>query len=245
MPAKVLHTYLQHNNHNISIMKLIEHFFNLLAPRECVICGKEGKILCSWCLPDAFTPLPSRCYKCLKLTNSSITCEKCRTNSRLNHVWVVTGYENTAKKLVRHLKYGHYRDVAGIMAVCMDNIMPVLPKDVIVVPVPAVNNHIRVRGFDQSRLIAKELSKVRKLLYVDTLARHGKIQQVGSGYARRHSQLEDAIRVRKLKTIKGAKILLVDDVITTGSTLEVCAKHLKEAGALSVSAVCFAQTVKK
>lgn len=245
MPAKVLHTYLQHNNHNISIMKLLEHFFNLLAPRDCLVCGKEGKILCSWCLPDAFSPLPSRCYKCLRLKTNSSTCEKCKSASKLTHAWVFSEYVGMAKKLVRHLKYDHYRDVAGIMAICMDSILPVLPKDVIVVPVPAVNNHIRVRGFDQSRLIAKELSKKRSLLYLDVLARHGKAQQVGSKYNQRHSQLENMIRVKEYKNIKGAKILLVDDVITTGSTLEVCAKHLKEAGALSVSAVCFAQAVKK
>lgn len=245
MPATVLHTYLQHNNHNISIMKIFEHFFNLLAPRDCMVCGKEGRILCSWCLPDAFTDLPPRCYKCLRLEPNSSTCEKCKSNSKLTHAWVCTEYVAMAKKLVRHLKYDHFRDAASTIATCMDNILPALPRDVIVVPVPAVNNHIRVRSFDQSRLIAKELSKKRKLLYLDVLARHGKVQQVGSKYNQRHSQLEDAIRVKNYKTIKGAKILLVDDVITTGSTLEVCAKHLKEAGALSVSAVCFAQAVKK
>ena len=149
------------------------------------------------------------------------------------------------KKLVRHLKYDQYRDVASVIAKTMDEIMPPLPKDAILVPVPAVNSHVRVRGFDQSVLIAKKLSHIRKLSYVEAISRTGKMHQVGATAQQRHEQLREALRVRRPKLIKDAKILLVDDVLTTGASLELCAAALRSAGAKSVSAVVFAQAVRQ
>jgi ComF family protein len=156
-------------------------------------------------------------------------------------VWVCSTYNNTAKKLVHLLKFNFTRSAAALMAAEMSKIMPRLPAHTIIVHVSAVSSHIRQRGFDQSALIARELSYLLSLPHMHVLGRLGQKRQVGASRSTREEQLKDAFRPLSLPTIQGAHVLLVDDVLTTGSTLEEAARTLREAGATSVSAVVFAQ----
>lgn len=185
-------------------------------------------------------PLPSRCYLCHKITRQHAVCNVCRHKSSLSHVWVATAYEGLGKELVYKLKFGRARSVADPVGRIMSNQLPRLDKSVIVTHVPTANQRVRVRGYDQARLIAKAVADQKGWLYVPLLVRLGSKRQVGASKTERESQLRDAFAPRNKKLIKNAHVLLIDDVVTTGATIEFAGRALKDAGAKTVDVAVFA-----
>ncbi len=111
----------------------------------------------------------------------------------------------------------------------------------IVVPVPASSQRSRQRGYNQAILLGKCMSRKRDVLYVETLGRFGHSRQVGASRKERLTQLKGNIYVRTPSFVRGQRILLVDDVVTTDTTLHECGKVLKESGARSVAAAVVAK----
>jgi ComF family protein len=114
-----------------------------------------------------------------------------------------------------------------------------IATDCVIVHVPTTAKRTRQRGYDQAKLIAGELSRITGLPRFDCLARSGKARQVGASRAERLKQLQAAFRLKK--PVAGKHIVLIDDVVTTGATLEAAAKVLHVNGASSVHAIVFAQ----
>lgn len=230
-------TYLQHNKHNMSI---IDGLLAVLAPYECLGCQTEGTLLCLDCsgLLEAST---HHCYKCLTPSAGSLTCTVCRTDGGLHRVTSVTAYDGIAKELVAKLKFSGARAVARPMASCLAESLGTRGRDYLIVPVPTATARARARGFDQAKLLARELSWQTGLPYADCLARSGRSRQLGTSRQQRFSQLDGVFRVTASARVKDADILLVDDVLTTGATLEAAAETLKGQGAGRISAAVFAR----
>ncbi|MEK7472381.1 MAG: phosphoribosyltransferase family protein [Patescibacteria group bacterium] len=169
-----------------------------------------------------------------------MTCQKCRQTSPLRHVWVVTKYKGLAKDLIGELKFDSRRDAAEPIAELCLSILPLL-DNYIVTHLPTSSSHIRQRGFDQAKLIARLLARGR-YRYTPLLRRTKKIHQIGASKAIRKKHLAGAFIAINRYMIKNSKILIVDDVATTAASLEECARTLKKAGAKEVSAVVFART---
>ena len=222
-------------------MFILERLINVIAPNDCLVCGTEGSILCDWCKPDAMLAIPSRCYQCQKQTQDFLVCRKCQSRSKLKHVWVVTEYNDVAKNLVQSLKFSYMREAALVIAEYMAETLPYLLPETMIVPVRTANVRVRQRGFDHAALIAKALVQRKNAQYAPVLKRIGTSRQVGAKREQRLRQLKDAFWVSNPSMIYKKHIILVDDVVTTGATLETIARELKKAGAASVSAVVFAQ----
>lgn len=105
--------------------------------------------------------------------------------------------------------------------------------------VPTVPSHIRQRGYDHAGLLAKHLARVRQLPYASLLVRKTTDRQVGATRRQRHAQAIAAFGVKTGAPIPRA-VLLFDDVITTGSTIEAAARQLKNAGVETVYAAAIA-----
>lgn len=220
-------------------MSLLDRLIGLLAPHSCVSCGAEGRVLCETCqarLPAA----ASRCYHCLRPAAGGRTCADCLADSPLSCVASSALYVGPARLAVRRLKFEAARAAAADLAAAM---LPLVgdKQGFLLVPVPTASSRRRQRGYDQAYLLARQLSRVSGLAFCPALARHGQTRQVRAGRAQRRLQLTDAYRLRRSAAVTGRRILLIDDVITTGATLEAAARTLAAAGAAQIEAVTFAQ----
>jgi ComF family protein len=157
----------------------------------------------------------------------------------LDGVTASTLYKGVAKQLIWKLKSNGAQSAAKVMAKRMAKIVQYNP-DAILVSVPTATSRVRQRGYDQSYLLARALARQAGLPWLKCLVRMGQAHQVGSSRAQRKQQLKDAFRVTQKRFIKDAHLILVDDVVTTGSTLEAAAKILKQNGAVRVDAITFA-----
>lgn len=219
-------------------MSLIDKLISNIAPHDCLGCGYEGKLICVQCVNN-FEKIPERCYRCRKLSPQFRTCLSCSRMSGLNQVYVPTVYDKLAKDLMWQLKFYGVQAAAMTMSKYM---LPLLPSDAqaCLVPVPTATKRARGRGYDQAKLLAHELSRRSHLPYVDCLRRSGQTHQVGASRKERLQQLEAAFHVKR-NLVRDQNIILIDDVITTGATLEAAAATLKEAGVRHISALVFAQ----
>ncbi len=229
-------------------MPLLDALLAVIAPHNCLtrlpdgqVCGNEGKLVCDWCAPDAVTDLPCRCYKCKRITSDFAVCDRCKTQTRLRHVWIRADYGGNAKELLRLYKYERAQSAVSTIAEMLDEVIPFLHPDTLVVPVPTATSRVRTRGYDHAALLARQIARTRGLMWLRAVTHLSQSRQVGSSRQQRLSQLRDVFVVTKPALVKGRDILVVDDVVTTGSTLEIMAQVLKQAGAKSVNAAAFAQ----
>ncbi len=220
-------------------MSIIDTLMSVLAPYECLGCKTEGGLLCGVCA-GGLSAAPERCYRCQTASPAGRTCGVCSAASVLGRVRAVSPYAGMAKELVAMLKFSGARTASREMAVLMAPLLEAMSDpDVLVVPVPTATGRVRRRGYDQARLLARELCRRTGLPRLDCLARSGQTHQVGAGRERRHEQLQRAFHTRRPGAVQGRHILLVDDVVTTGATLEAAALVLHDAGAARIEAITF------
>lgn len=184
--------------------------------------------------------VPERCYRCFALSLDSKVCTRCRKQSPLSHVWVRTEYSGLAQQLLYKLKFGRASAAARPIARLMAESLPYLEPGTIITHVPTASTRYRQRGYDQAALIARHLAREKGARYLPLLARLGQARQVGATRVQRKQQLADAFRPLHLNVLKNAQIIIVDDIVTTGASIEAAARTLKSHGAKRVSAALFA-----
>ncbi len=222
-------------------MLLLEHIFTFLAPHECLGCGLEGTLLCPGCWAESSDPIPSRCYRCHKLTNDSQTCERCYKYTSLRYVWVAASYDGLLKDLVHLYKFERAKAASQRLADILDESAPFFYADTLITYVPTATSRVRERGYDHAKELAKAFAAKRNLPVASLLSRRGQTRQVGATRAERLEQLTGAFSPKHESKIKNASIILVDDIVTTGATLETAARTLRRAGAKSVNGLVVAQ----
>ncbi len=219
---------------------MIDNVLRLFAPHYCLACEAEGNVLCSSCT-GMLQGFPSVCYRCGTATKNNATCKRCRPATQLSAVWAVTEYEGYAKDVIWELKFAGSQAAAKDMSKAMVALEPHVTEQTIITHVPTSTGHIRARGYDQARLLARAIAKQTEGSYLSCLARSGQHRQVGASRKQRFEQLTDALRPVSGVDFTDTDILLVDDVLTSGATLEAAARVLKQAGARRVDAIVFAR----
>lgn len=220
-------------------MSALDRLLAVLAPYECLGCAAEGALLCRGCM-KLLPEVPGYCYRCQTASSKSLTCRTCDQSSGLYRVLAGTEYSGVAKGLVLKLKFSGTKASARIMATHLLTLLPRSGREQFIVPVPTAARRVRARGYDQARLLAREISRQARLPYLDCLARSGHTRQLGQSRQKRLAQLNGAFRVRRLWP-PDAELVLVDDVLTTGATLETAAATLKAAGTGRITALVFAR----
>lgn len=184
-----------------------------------------------------------QCYRCRAVNLDGRTCRSCRSQAKVFRVRAFTSYKVLAKRLVWRLKFQRAgaagAEIGRMLAPLLSE--DFLPEDMVIVHIPTATSRVRRRGYDQAALIARELARCSGAPYRPLLSRSGQHKQVGASREKRKSQLEQAFQVRRPRHAQGKHIVLVDDVVTTGATLEAAANVLKQAGAKRVEAIVFAR----
>jgi ComF family protein len=156
--------------------------------------------------------------------------------------WAAVAYEGAARELVRGLKFRGAQRLAAAMAARVTATAPEGFLAGTLVPVPLHPARLRRRGFNQAALLAAELGRRGGFEVSDCLERRG-----SAGTQARRRRGERIARPAEIR-VRGAppeRVLLVDDVVTTGATLAACADALRKGGACGVRAVAFAKTLAR
>lgn len=193
-------------------------------------CGQEGQVVCPSCLPAVAQERPASCYSCDSPSMGGATCARCLEASSLLGVVVAGRYTGHLQQLIGQLKYHGQQSLAARLGQLL---VAQLSSDQfdLVTSVPAASSRLLRRGYNQAELLARVAANGLGLPYVDLLTRTGDMRQVGHTRAERLSQAALAYRTRGSRLASGARVLVVDDVVTTGATLSACASRLQEAGA--------------
>ena len=157
-------------------------------------------------------------------------------------------YTGIGAQFIRRMKYGDQSELATLLApLILRSAMPLFASADLLVPVPMHRWRLARRRFNQSAELARALSRLTGVpMLVQVLERHrATAQQVGLTRAARRTNLRGAFRVREAEKARlaGRHILLVDDVLTTGATVEACTRTLLRAGAEAVDVVTLARVV--
>jgi len=227
---------------------------SLLYPPICTICGKNvraGEYLCNACEAKIVRIVPPFCQTCSEpfegSINTAFRCANC-AHRAIHFDAAVAAYRGRGivRDVIHEFKYNrqiHLRHLVAcwLRAAFDDERLCDYHFDVIV-PVPLHPTRQRERGFNQASLLAELLSArisipckplLKRIRYTTT--------QTALDRSERMENLHNAFRLRKNADVRGLRVLLIDDVLTTGSTLNECARVLKRAGAISVHAATAAR----
>ncbi len=227
---------------------------SLLYPPVCTICGaniRADAYLCDHCEGKAIRIVAPFCQKCTEPFEGAITgaftCANC-AHRTIHYDAAVAAYRSRGivREIIHDFKYRRQIYLSHLVerwlrAALDDERLRGRRLDVIV-PVPLHPTRQRERGFNQASLLAKLLSTeisvpskplLERIRYTTT--------QTALDRAERIENLHNAFRLRKTANVRDLRVLLIDDVLTTGSTLSECARVLKRAGAISVHAATAAR----
>lgn len=222
-------------------MRLLDWILGFFYPKYCLLCLRKGPYICNRCkrLLHYYTgPCCPVCKGVLRSQKYYIH-KICKKRSNLDGLFPLIHYDHRAKLILSEAKYKYVRDVLLEIA---DMLRPLyanlLFKIDYLVPVPLSKERTNYRGYNQSEILAKAISwKYKKVL----LRTRDTKSQVSSNRKERRANLKNAFLVDMKFKVPGKNIVLIDDVYTTGSTLEECAKVLKEAGASKIFAIVWAK----
>jgi len=209
---------------------VLRYMARLIAPPSCVVCGDEGRVVCRRCADGLVTPQPPLCFWCSSASPRGQTCSYCRPIIALQGLVVASAYTGAPRELIGLLKYHRQRDAAAALAATLTPLLDSTNFDM-VTSVPVATSRLRQRGYNQSELVAKQVAHSLSLPYRPLLRRLRNTQQVGKTRQQRLSQVSGLFVARSAPP---QRILIVDDVLTTGATLNTCAIALLAAGATEV-----------
>lgn len=215
---------------------------DLLFPPHCPGCGgrldpRADGALCPSCRRDLPTLAQPLCAGCgvAAATPAAPFCPGCHGRFAMDALVFAAPYAGTAKELVHRFKYqadfAAGRFLARLLATCVAAALPGGAD--LVVPVPLHRRRLAGRGFNQAALLAREIARSLELpVAVAALGRAGNTRTLAGMHPdERSRELDGAFRARRPERIAGRRVLLVDDVLTTGATAEGCCRVLKGAGA--------------
>lgn len=174
-------------------------------------------------------------------------CALCRLGANgFDTVYTYGSYEETLRELIHLFKYHRVRPLVRPLGQLLARAIPPEHRFDLIVPMPLHWRKRWSRGYNQSELLAKEIARLRGLPFGKIVRRvKPTAPQAGLSNSKRRLNVRGAFSLRKGADIKGLRVLLIDDVLTTGATASACAKVLKRAGAKHVAVAAVARTDRR
>lgn len=216
-------------------------------PKWCVGCGRRGDFICQGCQSSLTRLTGPLCPKCGRPQASGILCPSCvNWSAAIDGIRSPFRFDGVIRQAIYQLKYHNIRSLAVSLARLLNDYLTAnhIPGEVLV-PVPLHRKRLRERGYNQSGLLASELGKLTNLPVVDDCLirrRHASPQARTATVAERQRNVADAFACLDQRLYDKA-ILLIDDVATSGATLDAVAAALKAAGATSVWGLVLAREI--
>jgi ComF family protein len=219
--------------------KLLDVFF----PRYCLGCGREGDYLCPKCRLDLPFQAPPYCPACGKSLDHHPDCDILAPE--LLELRSVFRFEGVIKKAVHQLKYNNLRDIApGLGGFMADFLKSSSLNGDVLVPVPIHKSRLRERGYNQSALLGMALHRLTGLpLYLDALRKLRATPPQADSASVEARRLAVVGAFGCYNNFTGRRVILIDDVATSGATLSACAVTLAAAGAAEVRALTLAREI--
>lgn len=220
---------------------------DILFPPRCIGCGRRGVDVCSDCLADVQPLGPRICPRCSQPSIEGRVCPACRRRPRTARA-ILAGFpfEGVIRAAILALKYRSQTRLADFLGSALLLPLQTRPLEVdVIVPVPLWLARRRERGFNQSEMLARRVAQAYGWPVDPTaLVRLRDTPPQSELPARqRWANVSGAFAVGPQGDVRGRRILLVDDVCTTGATIEACAAPLVQAGAAGVWALVVARSV--
>lgn len=236
--------------------KLYNWFLDLIFPIKCLSCGDFGFYLCRKCANTISIKKRFECIGCKVIVNFGETCPICSRSNYVDRLLIVADYNDTlVERTIKLFKYRFIREAADPLFVLVARYLKWLNRErgfnifqgnPLIIPVPLHRERLNWRGFNQSEILAEKISLTYQMnIETDLLVRTKKTTP--------QADVEDK-EARLLGTkgifsfnpdfknkISGRDIILIDDICTTGATLNECARILKENGAGKITALVIAR----
>ena len=240
-------------------MSFLSFIVNFIYPPRCAVCNTfldQRGLICKECLAKLRELKPPFCKICSAPfygeKEDIHICENClRKRPRFTSLSSPYIYEGTASIAVRLFKFQKKAATGKLLGTLLKEYslswwkkIRQKKEEYVIVPVPLAPKRLRQRGFNQSLVLARYISKSLKLPvdYLSLIRTKDTLPQSLLSPKERKKNVKDAFQV-KGDNLKGKRIILIDDVATTGNTLNECAKVLKKAGAIEVRCLVFARAV--
>lgn len=212
---------------------MLEFVLNFLFPPVCSVCGKVDK---NWLCPN--------CQKRVERLEKSCIMEM--EHKKYEKLLYIFQYESLVRKLILRYKFlnqaylNHF--FAQMIAKNVEN-RKLLQQYDIIIPVPMHQKKMQKRGYNQTELVTNELSRILKIPAKNDILLKvvNTVTQSKLGGKARQSNIQHAFFVKKDIEVEGKKIILLDDIYTTGATSQECSRVLKEAGAAEILVVVLAK----
>lgn len=231
----------------MKILRVIQTTMGWLLPLRCLVCqtpllSNDQRRLCPKCWEGLERLHPWLCQRCsLPLPDGGAHCARCRVHPPLPLTQIRAGgvYQGTLRRCLQQFKYGRkecFARALGELAVEGIQRPPATEPYEVIVPVPLDYWRRWRRGYNQAELLAHQVGSCLHLPVIPQALQKTRRtrRQVGLSRADRLRNLAAAFRVRQPASIQGKRVLLIDDVCTTGTTLQECAKALRRGGAAKV-----------
>ncbi len=228
-----------------SLLNNCLHILQMGVAQPCVLCGARvrGSLICPRCAADLPTLPAQRCPLCARPATGGLVCGAClKKQPAFEHCEAVYAYAFPLDVLIRQCKYHGAQELAELFADALAHRLANLPRPDFIVPMPLHPARLRERGFNQALEIARRLGA-----RLDLPVRHACQRlrntppQAGLDLQARKRNLRGAFTCDSSSA--GARIALLDDVMTSGSSLNELARAARRAGAVDISAWVVARTL--
>lgn len=216
---------------------------DFLFPKYCVNCRKIGDYICASCFSFIAFDIEMICLVCNKGSIDGLTHPGCRGKYTIDGAFAGVAYKGIVKKLIYNFKYKPYLSdlQKSLVELFYESIIQqeifqqAYQSSPILVPIPLHGKRLKKRGYNHSKLLAEGLSRNLNLKLLEILQRTKETKsQFGLNLKERKENLKDAFILNTKYLIPNTNIFLVDDILTTGSTLLEAGKILKKNGAKKV-----------
>ncbi len=238
--------------------KSIIWFLDLIFPIKCLGCGGFGDYICQGCLRTISVKKNFECIGCKRNTPFGQTCYLCAKTNSVDQLLIVADYKNSlVEKTLKFLKYKFISDLEQPLFVLIKKYLRwltlnkkfnVFATNPLLIPVPLHQRRFNWRGFNQSELLTKDLADTFQMDFANDIIERKINVTPQADIKEREERLKNLNGIFSARggsdfggKIIGREILLIDDVCTTGATLNECAKVLKANGASKVIALVIAR----